>query len=145
MRQKALRRAASVGRHDEDVNADSVEQPRVVQPLGLVVDRPALGGRDVAPGAQVEHVQAPMPGLAVATLVGDAGAVGRERRALDVVAQDLDPARADAPMDQVVVAARGERRVELVAVAGEGDAPEVEVLLADPLAVLGHRELLKVY
>ena len=69
-------------------------------------------------------------------LVGDPGAVGRDRRALDVLVQDPRGAPAHGSLDQVGLAAGRQRGVERVAVAGrEGHAPEVHVDRGDqPLA-----------
>ena len=83
-------------------------------------------------------------GRAGALLVGDARAVGRERGALDVLVDHVRPALADRALDQVGLAAGGQRGVEAVAVASEGDAPVVDVDGRDLLAAAEHGELLEV-
>jgi hypothetical protein len=51
--------------------------------------------------------------------------------------------RGDAAPDQVIAAAAGERRVERVAVAREGDAPEVEIPLLEDRPIARHGERLQ--
>src|SRR4051795_12547913 len=65
---------------------DPVEHAPVVEPLGLIVDGPLLAQRRLAHGGEVEHGQTPWCGVrSSALLERDAGAVGRQRRALDVL------------------------------------------------------------
>jgi hypothetical protein len=71
-----------------------VEQTPVVEPLGLVVDRAALGDGDVGPGLRDRARAGASATACRRALVGDARAVGRERGALDVVVDDVTVARA---------------------------------------------------
>src|SRR5581483_12512884 len=72
-----------------DAGVDGVGQRGVVEPFGLVVDVAGLGHRVVVEGLQVQDGQLPGGQVGAAgagpLLDGDAGAVGRERGALDPV------------------------------------------------------------
>src|SRR4051794_676474 len=139
----AARRAAAVGVHHPRRLARAVEHVVVVKPLDLVVQRLLLGQRRLPPGREIEHVEAPHRWVvADGLLVADARLVGRERRALDVLVDRPPGAPPQAGLDQPRPVARGHRRVERVAVAGERDAPEVAVARGERLAVDRDREVL---
>ena len=73
-------------------------------------------------------------------LEGDARLVRRERRALQVRRQHAAPARLDAALHEIALLPGTERRVDAVVVMGERDAPEVEVLRLEDLAVTETRK-----
>ncbi|MGH8584727.1 MAG: hypothetical protein ACREWE_00570, partial [Gammaproteobacteria bacterium] len=81
----------------------------VVEPLHLVVDAAGLGERMPPACAEIQYPQSPRDRAdeaAFAVFECDAAAVGRQRRALDVVFDHLDGARIDVARHQQGLAAR---------------------------------------
>jgi hypothetical protein len=149
-------RVAAVERRDPDVLGDGgwrarvlqgVQDVVVVQPVGLIVDAVVLAGdRRLLHGGQIDDFEPPFARVlgVDAALEHQVGIVWRKRRTLDVFAQYMRFARGDVTLDQVRFATRGERCVEVRSVAGEGDAPEVEVDGSEGCAVLEDSELFEV-
>lgn len=112
-----------------------------VTPDGLVVDVAVFTGRGLAQGAQIEDVEPPGSvgvGARDALLVGDPGAVGRQRGAFDVGVQGPEGSGAAVAADEIGLSAGGGGGVE-AGVIGEGDAPDVDVGGADPVSADGQR------
>jgi len=87
------RLSPAVGPDDPDVLGQAVENPVVVEPLDLVVDAARLGEWSLAPGRQLEHVEAPL--VPPAALERDPFLVRGKRGALHAVGDDTCATRLD--------------------------------------------------